>query len=66
MMYVKLRNALSICDTWPAFFVMNSSYIFSHCGGRERIWPSDGRDGFGPAVCKCEGDMMTEMRARMM
>lgn len=42
-MYVKLLNALSICDTCPAFLVMNSSYIDSHCGGMERIWPTLGR-----------------------
>lgn len=44
MMYVKLRRALSICDTWPAFFVINSSYMESHCGGNERMRPRDGRD----------------------
>lgn len=32
MMYVKLRRALSICDTWPAFFAMKSSYMRSHPG----------------------------------
>lgn len=32
MMYVKLRSALSICDTWPAFFAMKSSYMRSHPG----------------------------------
>lgn len=42
-MYVKLRKALSICDTWPAFLVINSSYIDSHCGGIDRILPSDAR-----------------------
>lgn len=42
-MYVRLRRALSICDTCPAFFVMKSSYMASHCGGIERIWPTLGR-----------------------
>jgi hypothetical protein len=48
MIYVKLRSALSICDTWPAFFVMNSSYIPSHCGGSARIWPNVGGDALAP------------------
>lgn len=43
IMYVRLRRALSICDTCPAFFVMKSSYMASHCGGIERIWPTLGR-----------------------
>lgn len=42
MIYVKLLRALSICDTDPAFLVMNSSYMDSHCG-RSRL----PRDGFG-------------------
>ena len=45
MMYVKLRSALSICDTCPAFLVIKSSYMLSHWGGRAKIWPSVGRDG---------------------
>lgn len=40
MIYVKLLSALSICDTWPAFLVMNSSYMPSHFGGIDRIWPA--------------------------
>lgn len=32
IIYVKLRRALSICDTELAFLVINSSYIDSHCG----------------------------------
>lgn len=51
MIYVKLLNALSICDTCPAFLVMNSSYEASHFGGSDRIWPAEGRGvltaGFG-------------------
>ena len=45
MMYVKLLSALSICDTCPAFLVMNSSYIASHCGGSDSTFPSVGRRG---------------------
>ena len=55
MIYVKLRSALSICDTWPAFLVINSSYIPSHCGGRARIWPTVGRDGRAPGLGSVEG-----------
>lgn len=54
-MYVKLRSALSICDTCPAFLVMNSSYIPNHCGGSARIWPRDGRDGLAPGLGSVEG-----------
>lgn len=44
IIYVRLRKALSICETCPAFFVMNSSYMDNHCGGNERILPSDDDD----------------------
>jgi hypothetical protein len=40
MIYVRLLSALSICDTWPAFLVMKSSYMLSHFGGIDRIWPA--------------------------
>lgn len=33
MMYVKLRSALSICDTALAFLTMKSLYMSSHFGG---------------------------------
>lgn len=39
MIYVKLRRALSIWLTWPAFLVTKSSYIPSHCGAMARICP---------------------------
>lgn len=56
IMYVRLRSALSICDTCPAFLVMNSSYIPSHCGGMARIWPRLGRDeGFASGRASLEG-----------
>lgn len=38
MMYVRLRRALSICDTWPAFLEMKSSYSASQRGGRLSTW----------------------------
>lgn len=44
--YVKLRNALSIWPTWPAFLVIKSSYMPSHFGGMPRIWPT-------PDCCDC-------------
>lgn len=55
MMYVKLRRALSICDTCPAFLVMNSSYIPSHCGGSVRIWPKVGRADLAPGLGSVDG-----------
>lgn len=36
MIYVKERNADSICDTALEFFVMNSEYIPTHCDGRDK------------------------------
>ena len=36
MMYVSDRRAVSICDTAPAFLVINSPYTFSHFGASDR------------------------------
>lgn len=47
MIYVKLRSALSICETCPAFLVMKSSYMASHFGGIARICPAADAGGCG-------------------
>lgn len=55
-MYVRLRSALSICDTCPAFLVTNSSYMPSHCGGNDSICPRLGRDdGFASGLASFDG-----------
>ena len=57
MMYVRLRSALSICDTWPAFLVMKSSYMASQCGGSASIAAT----GDGAGACFCAAAMVVVM-----
>lgn len=64
MIYVKLLSALSICDTWPAFLVINSSYMDSHCGGSDNMLPTDGRgcNGLGGGLgSEKEADIVSRL-----
>jgi hypothetical protein len=61
MMYVRLRSALSICDTCPAFLVIKSSYMLSHFGGSDRSWLAVGRVDLAPGLGVADGADMARV-----